>query len=422
MAKKEGRRGFTTYTPVGEAAAAVRGRMSHAPRIVEVSPKDAFGLVAAETVMAPGPIPPMPTSHMDGYAVSSSDTLEASPEGPLRLRVIGTLKPGKPPGSLPGKKQAFRVFTGSFLPEGADSVVPVEETVGDGRTVELRRPASRGSFVYPRGADLAEGDVVLQGGLRIRAQDVGLAIASGIPSVKTYAMPRAAVLATGSELTESMRPVRGKVRNSHAPVFLRLLRESGCTPVYAGIAPDDRRSMVGKLKRALISSDVVLTTGGTSVGAHDLAEDVIGGLKPEVLVHGVKMDRGRVAGAAVVGGKPVIMLPGPIQGAMNAFLLLALPAIRALTGESGRIPRLPATMGGSWEARKRYSDFVKVVYVRLALRDRGFFAEPVSGETESMGVLSRSDGVVIVPEDRKELSEGEKVEVELIPGFSRLPR
>ena len=157
--------------------------------------------------------------------------------------------------------------------------------------------------------------------------------------------------------------------------------------------------------------------GGTSVGRADLVGEAVRSLVPDVFVHGIKMDRGRVAGIAVVEGKPVLMMPGPIQGAMNAFILLGARVIGWLQGGERMGVEVSCPLEGQWEARKRFSHFRKVLYVKLVPGDRTS-ARPLAGDTESIKVLCEADGYVIVPEEVARLAEGSVVRVNLLPGFS----
>ena len=204
--------------------------------------------------------------------------------------------------------------------------------------------------------------------------------------------------------------------NSHTPLFLRLLERLGCTPVDLGIAKDSKKEISTRLRRGLRESDFVLTLGGTSAGEHDYVAEAVRSLRPSVLVHGIKMDRGRVAGVAVVEGKPVLIMPGPIQGAMNAFILLGLPVIEVLAGSKVAAPAVTCSLTAPWEARSKYADFRKVVYVKTG----GAFetARPLGAETESMRVLTDADGYVVVPESVTRIDAGERVAVRLLPGLS----
>lgn len=351
---------------------------------------------------------------MDGYAVRTKDLKGAREGSPIELKVEGDLGPGHPSKISVGPGKAVRVATGAPIPEGTDTVIPIEELEEVQGRISVGFVPEAGRFVYPMGADIHAGEIVVRAGQVIRAQDVGLLLATGIERMKVFAKPRVAVLATGSELT-NQRPGPKEVRNSHSPIFLKLVEEMGCTPVDLGIAKDRPLEVARKIKVGLGRSELVITLGGTSVGRHDLVGEAVSSMKPELEVHGIRMDRGRVTGAAVVKGRPILMIPGPLQGAMNAFFILGIPIMNALSGRKVSLPRVSCVLGKDWRARPRFSHFIKVVYV--ALKDGGV-AEPILGETESITILTRADGLVVVPEDVASLSKGSVVEVVLLPGFT----
>jgi len=184
-----------------------------------------------------------------------------------------------------------------------------------------------------------------------------------------------------------------------------------------GIIADRPRALSMALRKALASSDMVLTLGGTSAGGRDYIFSAVSSLQPEVAIHGIKMDRGRVTGIASVRGTPILMMPGPIQAAMNAFLLLGLPLMEKLSRRKNSEFEVPCVLSERWEARRRFSDFRKVFYVKLRKKPQ-LVAVPLLAETESIKVLAEADGYVVVPENVKRIRSGGPVTVRLLPGFS----
>jgi len=240
-------------------------------------------------------------------------------------------------------------------------------------------------------------------------------------NVPVYAKPRVAILPTGDELTEDIRDERpGKVVETHSFLLSRLIQGAGGTPVQMPIARDDLGEITGSISAALTASDIVLTLAGSSVGEADLTSSAIDALgKPGVLVHGMKVHRGRVMGFGVVGGKAIVILPGPIQGAANAFSLMAFPLIRAFLGLGFEQPMsVPASMGNSWDAGDRYRDFSKVVYVKVDLSGKEVSVFASVGETEKMTFLTQNDGYLLVDEATASLKKGDRVRVHLLPGLS----
>jgi molybdopterin molybdotransferase len=411
-------KGIEDYAGVDEVIGALRREVRVIKRVASVAPFEAFGRVSAREVVASRDVPPFDTSHMDGFAVRWQDV--AGQEGGERrkFRIVGTSSLGARPPEVIGRIEAVRVSTGSKLPVGADTVVPLEDARVTGSVLTVEGRVKPGQFVYRSGEDVKRGERIIRRGHVLRAQDVARLISLGVMEVSVFERPRVAVIATGSELTNSPRPKPWQVVNSHGPMFVRLVERAGCLPVDMGIVPDSSDELERTLREALRSCDAVLTTGGTSVGERDITESAISSLSPSVLYHGVRMDRGRVTGVAVVKGKPIVFMPGPVQGAMNAYALFALPVMRRLSGCAEEELTVTARLSEGWEARRRFSNFTKVLYVSLEMRRDGLAARPVVGETESMRVLTDSDGLVVVPESITKIERGAEVKVTLLPGFS----
>ena len=410
--------GISQYTPVDTALAQVMGKIQLNRRAEVLPSRLAYGRVSAEEVLAPADIPPFPISHWDGFAAISDDLKGASDSNPISLKVVGRAAPGARTRASMGHGEAVQVATGAPLPVGADTVVPVESVETEGTQAIVRTPSPARSHVYATGEDVRRGETILRKGQAIRAQDVGLLVSMGLTKVRAWRRPTVSILSTGDELADAAaRPRAGRVVDSHGPLFLRLVEELGCIPIDLGIAGDAKARIAMSLRTAMIRSDFVLTLGGTSAGRHDYVATAVASLGPEVLVHGIKMDRGRVSGIAVLKGKPVLMMPGPIQAAMNAFLLLGIPIIEVLSGAKGKGTELSCAFSEAWDARARYADFRKVIYVKLEGGPRRT-VKPLGAETESMRLLAEADGFVVVPENVDRIEAGERVTVHLLPGFS----
>lgn len=404
---------FPVKVAISRALAALRQ-----PEAETVPTRKAFGRVAAETRFSGMDTPSFSTSHMDGFAIRAKDSVGASEERPKRLVLVGAVPLGSKPALRLRTNEAARVSTGSFLPTGADSVVQAEEVRKVGGKLIVKHEVQAGSFVFKAGEDVRKGRVVVKAGEVIRAQDVGMLVGVAIGRVKVWRRPRVAVLATGSELTNSMAVTGIRTRNSHAPVFLSLADALGCEAVDLGIAPDKVSAIRRKIVKGLKQADILLMTGGTSVGRADLSDRVVSKLRPRVLCHGIRMDRGRVSGVAVVNGKGIVMMPGPIQGAMNAFVLLGFPMIGKLSGRKEFKMTTSAKLTRRWKARRKFPNFTKVVYLRVFQSRNGVAAEPLAGETESMSLLTGSNAYAVIPESVTALKAGSEIEAHLLPGFS----
>jgi molybdenum cofactor synthesis domain-containing protein len=405
------------YTSVDDALNQVRASLRLNRKVEAVPVLQSYGRVLARDLVVPADVPAFPTSHMDGFAVIAADLRSATESHPAALKVTGSARPGALSKRSISHGEAIQVVTGARLPAGADAVVPTESVEVGAQNISVRYTPQPGNHVFQAGEDVRRGERILSVGRTIRAQDVGLMVTLGFAEVNVWTIPRVSVMATGTELTSSTRPKAGKVPDSHSPVFLRLCQALGCVGVELGIVGDDPGDLTRMLRRALAASDLVLTLGGTSAGKYDQVVDAVSGLGPERIIHGIRMDRGRVTGVASVKGKPILMMPGPVQGAMNAFLLLGVPLIETLTGRTKNEIEVHCFLGRAWQARERFSDFRKVVYVKLKERDRTV-AMPLSAETESIKVLADADGYVDVPEDVRHIRSGDPVVVRLLPGFS----
>ena len=382
-----------------------------------ISTFQSYGRILAVDVVAPEDVPKASTSHMDGYAVISADLRGATRSHPAILSVVDATGPGDRSKRRLVRGQTIQVATGASLPAGADAVIPVESVEARGREVHVEFSPSRGEHVYRAGQDIRRGELILPEGHRIRAQDVGILVSLGFNKVRVRKRITVAVLATGNELAPANRPRKGKKVESHSPIFLRLAEALGCSTLDRGIVRDNPKALRSALHTALARSDFVVTLGGTSAGRRDLVVGAVSSLRPDALVHGLRLDRGRVAGIASVRGRPILMLPGPIQAATNAFLVMGVPIIRELGGSREAGISVPCVLGAPWEARRRFSDFQKVVYVRLKAGPPAV-AEPITGETESMKLLTEANGYFLVPEKVGSLEKGVQVDVKLVPGFS----
>jgi molybdopterin molybdotransferase len=390
--------------------------------------KNCYKRVLAENIVADKDIPAFDSSHMDGYAVNADDINYASEQSPVVLRVKQEkIQPTKalPPDHILQKQEAFRINTGGYLPRGADTVVPLEDTQASNRKNEVKiiKALQAGSFVYPRGRDVKRGHEVLKRGRILRSQDIGLLESLYITKITIFRRPRVAIMSTGSELTDNKKSVKsGKVLENHSRIISKLVEEVGGIPFRIGIVPDDLTKIRNKVEEAIFRSmDLILTLGGSSMGEHDLVDAAIKSMGvPEIFFHGVKLDRGRVTGVAISKGRPIIIMPGPIQGAINAFIVFACPIIKLLSGQSmGKPLTIDAKLSQEWVARKGFPDFLKVVYVHLRSKVNGDYeADSVPGDTETLTTFTKSNGYIIVDEKTTCIKPGARVKVNLLPGLS----
>ncbi len=409
--------GFATLLTPEEAQTRFRRAYTPHPRGSErVALAEAFGRVLARDVVAPDDLPAFDRSTVDGYAVRADDTTGASAGHPMELALVGEVLMGRPAPRAVGRGESLRIPTGGMLPAGADAVVMLEDVeVRDGRTIAIRRPARPGDNVIRRAEDVSRGEVALRQGVRLRAQDVGLLAAIGVVEVEVFLRPRVAVLATGDEIVPPDRqPSIGQVRDVNTYALAALIRQEGGVPRAYGIVEDDFDVLLRTLADARSTSDLVLVSGGSSVGEKDAVARAIGALgRPGVIVHGVNIKPGKPTILALVDGTPIIGLPGhPVSG-MVIFDVFVRDVLRALAGRTagrvlGRIVRARL-------ARRIPSDGKREDHIRVFLEERegGVWAIPVLGKSGIITTMTKADGVVVVPPGQAVVDEGAEVDVHL---------
>lgn len=407
-------KGFKSLAPVDEAVASFLAKITHKPSAKRTPLGEALGRYLAEDVVAEVDVPPFDRAAFDGYAVRSEDTLSASRANPVVLRLAGRVLPGAPYSAELGPGEAVEAATGAPLPQGADAVVPYEEAEARGEYVEIYRPVPKYYYVSRRGEDVAKGELVLRAGTRLRPWDIGVLASLGVREVAVYDV-KAALLSTGGELVDleeagSLRP--GQIINSSRFVLCGLAQEAGASCRYLGIYPDDEAAIEEAVARAVEGHDMVVTTGGVSVGEPDRTFKAVAKLA-EFAVHGVAVRPGRPNSAAVVGGKPVVMLSGFPVAASIGFEIFARPAMLKMVGarEEPR-PAVKAVL-----TRRATTPINVRTYARVRVFRRGgrLYAEPLA--VTGSGVLStltRGNGILVIPERREGFDEGEEVEVQLI--------
>jgi molybdenum cofactor synthesis domain-containing protein len=412
------------YTSVRASYSKLINAITIRPMVESIFTEQAIGRVLWTDIISHTDIPSSNCSHMDGFVVKYNDIRKISQQGPIKLRVVPRRKAGKRENQILLTGQTIRVSTGEVLPRLGDAVIPVEYTQFDSKnsTVIIQRDFAKGSFVSYKGSEIALKDLLLNARHVLRAQDLALISMLGIRKLKIFKKPRVAIIPTGNELTEEINEIkRGKILNTNSRVISNLIETSGGTPLDLGITPDNIHKIKYKIRLALSESDIILTTGGSSVGLRDLVAESINDIgKPGILVHGVKLDRGRVTGLAALRSIPVIILPGPIQGAVNAFIVFAQPLIRLMLGlQPFNKPFISAKLTEDWNARKKFQYFTKIVYVKMSRSASGnFHAKPITGETTDITVLTGTNGFILVPERLTMLKRGQKVKINVFPGLS----
>ncbi len=369
---------------------------------------DAHGCVLTEDVVAPAPLPAFANSAMDGYAVRAADCTEI----PTRLPVVGDVAagPASPLRVQPGL--CVRIMTGAMMPAGADAVVPVEWTDGGVANVRIDRRPDVGAHVRHAGEDVQAGEVVLTAGSHLGASQIGLAAAVGRSRLLVRPRPRVVVVSTGSELVEpggALGP--GMIQDSNSPALTAAALEAGAIAYRIGIVPDDPRRLADTLEDQLVRADILVTSGGVSVGAYDVVKEVLSRLGT-VSFDKVAMQPGMPQGFGTIGpdSTPVFGLPGNPVSALVSFEAFVRPAIRTMLGALPiERPRVSAVTDVALSSAPGKRSFLRV---HLEVRDGVYHVRPVSGPgSHLLAGMARANALALVPEAVTKVAAGQPVEV-----------
>ncbi len=393
---------------VREARERILARIGRVTAVERSRAHDALGRVLAADVVAPFDVPPHTNSAVDGYAIAREDIPAA---GQARLAVVADLPAGQVFSGAVRRGQALRIMTGAPLPAGTDTVVPQEDVGRAGDAVLIPATPVPGGNVRLRGEDIPQGAVVLQAGAQLRPQDLGLISSLGLAEVEVRARPRVAVLSTGDEVAEPGGPVTpGQIYDSNRITLAALARQLGCDALDLGIVRDVRDDLRDRLLHASRTADVVLTSGGVSVGLYDLVKDVLAEIG-DIDFWQVNMTPGRPLAPGMIGDAYFFGLPGNPVASTVAFLLFVRPALWKLMGRRALdAPRFTATCTSA--LRKKAG---RMEYKRGVLRfGEGGWEVSATGPQGS-GILRSmvlGNCLIVLEEDRGNVKEGDVVAVE----------
>ncbi len=403
---------FKRLTDVNEALRLVLSKCKLTIDIEEKALIEAYGRYLAENIYAPINLPPYPRSTVDGYAVRSRDTWEASFENPVKLKIKGLVNIGEYPKDLRvNEREAVKVMTGSVIPVGADAVVPVEHTEEYGNIVEVYKSVTPGTNIAWPGSDVYRGTLIARKGERITPYLIAVLAGLGINKVKVHRRLNIGIISTGIELEKpGHKLTKGKVYDVNSYLLASLALRDGFTPKTYGIIPDDEQLLEKILLRAVDENDIVLISGGTSVGEEDIVYRVLRRIG-RVLVHGLKLKPGKPTVIGIVHNKPVFGLPGNPGSALNVYENLVRKYLEKVHGQEqpeytirGILVR--PVMGE--RGRKTY----KPVYVLK--RNGKYLILPLEFESYMISKHLMSDGIVVVePGFRVGYNEGDEVDVKL---------
>lgn len=367
-----------------------------------------LGFCLAEDVRSDLDMPPFNKSAMDGYAVIASDTVNA----PAELEVVENIAAGYVPTKRLQSGQASKIMTGAAVPEGADAVVKVEETnaLNDGKRVRVHKSIERGKNVCKRGEDIKEGQVVLTRGTELRPQEVGILAAIGQKDALVFSAPRVGVISTGSELVEvTSKPNAGQIRDSNSYSIMAQAKQLHAEVESLGMVPDDKEITTERVKRGL-DKDILILSGGVSMGEYDLVGDVLVELGVEIYFKKVALRPGKPTVFGKKGNTVVFALPGNPVATLVTFMLFVAPAIRKMMGyRNPTNSTIKAAMETELIKKKRRREYQPA---QLRQDGAGWAVSPVgwhgSGDLFS---TTKANCLLIVPETVERFAIGQEVEV-----------
>jgi molybdopterin molybdotransferase len=381
---------------------------------IEVS----YGLIISRDIISPEDLPAFNRSTVDGFAVNSTDTFGATEGLPSYLTVKAEILMGEEPEFKLKKGEVAKIATGGMLPEGTDSVVMFEHTQQvDDKIIEVVKPVAPGENVIKAGEDAKKDECVLKSGHRLRPQDIGALAGLGITDVRVYKKPKVSIISTGDEIVPADKPITpGQVRDINSYNLAGLILNAGGIPVKRGIFSDEYDIIRDIVEKSLKSSDMVLITGGSSVGAKDMTAGVINDMgKPGVLFHGVSLKPGKPLIGGIVTDIPVFGLPGHPAAVYICFEIFIKPVLKTLSGfkedrlekeERTVMARIAKNISSS-PGREEH------IGVMLEKRNGEIWAVPILGKSGLITTLIKATGTAVIPLRKLGVQEGEMVEVRL---------
>ncbi|ARD48689.1 gephyrin-like molybdotransferase Glp [Sporosarcina sp. P33] len=399
-----------------QVAEAVERVMKNVHRLeTEILPlEDTYGRVLAEPIVAKHDVPPFDRSPYDGFAIQAADSAGASGDERKAFRVIGEIGAGHVADRPIEKGESFRIMTGALIPEQADAVVMLEQTIENDDGFTLRKPFEAGENISRRGEDAKQGETLIEAGTVIHPGTIALLATFGYAEVRVAKRPVAGVLSTGTELldvSDELEP--GKIRNSNGPMIRAQLTRMGIGYRSYGMMEDDLDACTDMVKKALQETDLLITTGGVSVGDYDYLPVIYERLGAEVVFNKVAMRPGSVTTVAVLGDKLLFGLSGNPSACFTGFELFARPAILAMMGcTAPYMPKIQAVLG---EDFKKANPFTRFVRASWALTEQGIVATPAGfNKSSAVSSIARGNCIIVLPGGTRGFEKGMPVDVLLL--------
>jgi putative molybdopterin biosynthesis protein len=408
---------FRKLLTLAEAQKIIHQHVTPRPLNVEEIPLlRAFNRILAQDIVATLDIPPFDRSTVDGYAVNAEDTFNAEENKPAKLKICGRANVGEMPKATVKLGTAVEIVTGAPIPKGANAVVMLEDTELQDEELYVHNAAVAGENIMKTGSDIKKGETILTKGAVLRSGEIGTLAAAGSSKIRVYVVPRVAVLSTGPEVTRPGRKLPpGRIYDTNAYSLGAAVEESGGKPIHMGVLQDKASQIRNALTKALRSTDLIVTSGGVSVGPKDLMPQVLDSLgKPGVIIHGIAIKPGKPVTVASIDEKMVFSLPGHPASALLVFHLLVQPVIQTMTGRKPYDPiRVKALATMKMFPAKGRRTFIMVSLRRDKLKR--LLAEPVpTGLSGAITTVAKADGFVEIAENQQFIDADEEVKVTLL--------
>lgn len=399
-----------------QVAEAVRLVMDHVTKLGTeiVALENAYGRVLAEPIIAKHDVPPFDRSPYDGFAIRALDSTGASGDNRLAFNVIGEIGAGHIGDRPIGEKEAYRTMTGAQIPENADAVVMFEQTVESGNGFTLRKRFEAGENISFKGEDCKQGEQLIEAGTLIHPGTIALLATFGYAYVEVAIKPIVGILSTGTELlgvADELEP--GKIRNSNGPMIRAQLDRMGISYKSYGMAADELDMCTFVVEKALAETDVLITTGGVSVGDYDYLPAIYERLGAKVLFNKVAMRPGSVTTVAELNGKLLFGLSGNPSACFTGFELFTRPAIVGMMGGTNPyMPRMKATLG---EDFKKPNPFTRFVRASWGFTEQGVVAVPAGfNKSSAVSSIARGNCIIVLPSGTRGFATGDEVDILLL--------
>ncbi|MFX1344943.1 MAG: gephyrin-like molybdotransferase Glp [Promethearchaeota archaeon] len=407
--------GFSRLTPLKEVLEKLLSSIQLNP-IEEINLIESLNRILATDIVSEMDIPPFNRSAMDGYAIRAEDSFNASPKNPKKIKKVGTIEIGESSTFKLNKNEGIKISTGAPIPDGADAVVKIEDTEIENDIINLYISLPPGKNVSKRGEDIKKGTQVLNKGTELKAEHIALLSSLGFNKVKVRSKPKISVFSSGDELLEPGTPLQpGKIYNSNTPMISTLIKIYGGTVIRGETIKDDKIIIKNKLIEAAEDSQIIIFTGGTSVGTKDYLPEIVNE-KGIILTHGIAQRPGAPVLIGFLNETIIFCLPGTPVAAYVSFLNITGLTIRKMLGCSVLDPRTEVIAIISKDVPVSGLGYLHYLRVNLERSKEEIIAIPV--KLKGSGVISSltfTDGIVEIPPNQEGLKKGDRVRVKLFP-------